>query len=239
MTCKITLSANAGISLQMDNTKILVDALHDTKTNLFSTVSPTLWEQIKVHPDFADPDFIIYTHCHPDHYSYPMTAEACQLWPQATVVSPENAFKNQILLNQKEHQFFWKGIRFRFFQTPHDGKEYADVKNYAILVSKDDFQILISGDSEIASEKMIAKLNEETIDIAILNFPWITLKKGRECIQSLQPKQLIIHHLPFEEDDLDGFRHAAEKSAAMLSHKNICLLMNPLQHFPLIAERYF
>lgn len=153
MNCKITLSANAGIALNIDNVKILIDALHNKKTNLFSTVSSDLWEKLKVHSDFTNPDFIIYTHCHPDHYSYEMTESACELWPQTTVVSPDKAFENQIHLHSQEHQFFWKGFRFRFLKIHHDGKDFDDIQNYAILISKNNFQIFISGDSAIASEE--------------------------------------------------------------------------------------
>ena len=42
----VSLSANAGVSLQMGPHRIWVDALHTRQAEGFSTVSPELWARI-------------------------------------------------------------------------------------------------------------------------------------------------------------------------------------------------
>ncbi len=228
--CNITLSANAGISLSLGGIRIWIDALHNEKTTLFSTVDEKLWERMKAHEAFQEPDFIIFTHCHPDHYSYGMALEAKQLWPQATLLLPEKTFDGQMVLEEGK-QFFWQGVRFRFFRLPHDGTGYEDVVNYGMLLSHGGFQVLVAGDAAIGCEALAEKLQGEKIDVAVLNFPWVTLRKGQRFIREvIQPESLVVVHLPFAEDDLEGFREATERAVSRFQEKEkIYILKEALQ----------
>ena len=65
---KVTLSANAGVSIQFDNCRIWVDALHEDKQPGFSAVSQALLSQLLESEAFSAPDYICVTHDHPDHW---------------------------------------------------------------------------------------------------------------------------------------------------------------------------
>lgn len=67
--CQITLSVNAGVALHLGAMRVWSDALHDRRVVGFSTVTPERWNILQAHPDFASPDLLFFTHCHPDHYS--------------------------------------------------------------------------------------------------------------------------------------------------------------------------
>jgi len=67
------------------------------------------------------------------------------------------------------------------------------------------------------------------LDVAILDFPWLTLSRGREFIKQLQAKQIILYHLPFSEDDVSGYRQSAEKAVSRWEQGNAQLLWQPLQ----------
>ena len=67
--CQVTLSVNAGVALHLGRHRIWSDALHDRRVVGFSTVTPEIWNILQAHPDFARPEVLFYTHCHPDHYS--------------------------------------------------------------------------------------------------------------------------------------------------------------------------
>ena len=56
--CQVTLSANAGASLDFGGLRLGVDALHDEKVPGFSTVTPALWAAMRTHPAFAEPDLL-------------------------------------------------------------------------------------------------------------------------------------------------------------------------------------
>lgn len=93
------------------------------------------------------------------------------------------------------------------------GKEYKDVEHYGVIIKGANQTILVSGDCEICDEKLLDETRNERIGISIMNFPWVTLRKGRAAIESLiKPKHLIVAHLPFEEDDIYGYFPATEKA---------------------------
>lgn len=218
MKVTLTLSANAGVALDMDGRRIWVDALHDRKAEGFSTLTPQLQREMMACPAFAHPEFICYTHGHPDHYSEKLTAVARQLWPNARVLSPgESATEN--------------GLSLRFVKLPHEGEQYADVAHYGLLVSLDGCNILIPGDCEVASAELERIIGHTPVHLVLLNFPWVTLRKGREFTKRhFGEAHVIVYHLPFAADDRDGYRRlAAQAVEALEKIKDIRLLWDPLQ----------
>ena len=79
--CQVTLSANAGVAIHLGSMRLWSDAVHDRRVVGFSTVTPERWTVLQAHPDFASPDVIFFTHCHPDHYSRAMTEQAVARYP--------------------------------------------------------------------------------------------------------------------------------------------------------------
>lgn len=230
-TCTVALSANAGVSITLGNLRLWIDALHRTHTAEYSSLTPALWTQMQQHPAFAAPDYIIYTHRHPDHYSRTLTQEAKQLWPQAKVILPEAEFDDQLLLSGGSIRFEDRGIGFHFMRLPHQGEQYASVPHYGVILSSGDFRILIAGDCRVCSTELARRLESTQISLAILDFPWLTTRGGRKFVEEhIAPKHLFICHLPFAEDDRSGYRLAAEKSTSLLpSVPDIRLLESPLQ----------
>lgn len=216
---KVTLSANAGVAIQIDKHRIWVDALHNEKQAGFSAVTPELYQEILSNAAFQSPDYICVTHCHPDHYSEEMVKEAVKRWPTARLCLPlRGAYK----VTDGD-------LELAFIRLPHEGAQYADVLHYGILIGCGGKHILIPGDCETASPVLSQAIGERQIDLAILNFPWVTLSKGRAFLtQLLKPKQILLCHLPFEADDLGGYRKSAQRNAQLLE-MDVRLLREPLQ----------
>lgn len=216
---KVTLSANAGVSIQIGAHRIWVDALHEDKQPGFSAVSQELYQKVISSDAFASPEYICVTHCHPDHYSQVMVAQARKIWPAAKLCLPQ--------------QEAWKihdgSLTLEFIRLPHEGAQYADVVHYGILISACGKNILLPGDCETASPALEEAVGEREVDLAILNFPWVTLSKGRAFLTKLKPKHILLCHLPFEEDDVGGFRKSAQRNAQLLENVDVRLLSEPLQ----------
>ena len=94
--CQITLSVNAGVALHLGAMRVWSDALHDRRVVGFSTVTPERWNILQAHPDFASPDLLFFTHCHPDHYSRALTEQVIAQNPQVALVLPEQEFDRQL-----------------------------------------------------------------------------------------------------------------------------------------------
>ena len=221
MKVSVTLSANAGVALNIGGHRIWVDALHDRRAEPFSTVSPALQQKMLQCEAFQRPEWICYTHDHPDHYSRKLTQAAQQLWPQAQVLLPDAAW-------EQERTVAAGGLALRFVKLPHAGAQYADVLHYGMIISYLRRNILIPGDCAVGSETLAQAISGLHIDMALLNFPWITLNKGREFLQEhLAESTIYLYHLPFAGDDTAGYRGAARQAAGQV--RNCTLLMEPLQ----------
>lgn len=213
MEVTVTLSANAGVAIQCGGYRIWVDALHDQKVEGFSTVDAQLQAGLLKNSAFADPDFICYTHCHPDHFSEELTQKANRLWRGAKLLLPEPIFEEQILIRGDDFVHYGDGIFLRFFRLPHEGAVYADTVHYGILIGIGGKHILIPGDCATAHPRLAEFLKDVTVDLALLNFPWLGLQKGRAFVKkTIKPAHVIAYHLPFEEDDCFGYRKAAQKA---------------------------
>ena len=213
---KLTLSANAGGALQLEQHRLLIDALHEGKLPGFSTLDHNLRQQVLNHPDFENPELICLTHTHPDHYSESMIRKAQTAWPCARLCLPEVG-----------REVICGDLRLTYIPLTHEGAEYENLPHFGILIHWQGKHILIPGDCRVADTGLLQTVDGLTIDLAILNFPWLTLKKGRDCLEkALQPKQCVFWHLPFECDDINGYRHSAEM--ALYQHPGQ-LLYNPLQ----------
>ena len=227
---RVKLGANAGVSIRVGGKNIWVDALFDGVGNTFSHLSPELRNEI-LSGAFGKPDYIVYTHCHGDHYSRKLTQLAMEKWPDAKVLLPRQDFANQTLLTGEDCTLRDGAVQIRFLKLPHAGEIYADVKLYGLLISADGCNILLPGDCEVASPALALAAGDTKIDLAIVDFPWITKRAGKEYLQEhIGADHLIAYHLPFEEDDGSGFRLSAARAAEKYGETaDVRLLWNPLQ----------
>ena len=218
---RVTLSANAGVSIESGKYRIWVDALHKDKQAGFSAVTPELYRQVLDNDAFKVPNYICVTHCHPDHYCEAMLEEARKRWPTAQLCLPK----------QEAYKVEDENLTLEFICLPHEGAQYSGVIHCGILICVGGINILIAGDCETASPALREVVGDRQIDLAILNFPWVTLSKGRAFLmQNLKPKHILLCHLPFEADDVGGFRCSAQRNAQLLAGEmDIRLLCEPLQ----------
>ncbi|MBO5323164.1 MAG: hypothetical protein J6A88_03570 [Oscillospiraceae bacterium] len=212
---KLTLSANAGGALQFGGHRLLIDAFHNRKVSGFSTLDEKQQAAIWTHPDFVNPELICVTHCHQDHYSKTMVDAAMNRWLKAKCLLPQ-----QMHLTDGDMQI-------QYLPLIHEGVEFENTPHYGVFITWQGKNILISGDCRIAGEDLLHAMHGKQIDLAILNFPWLTLRKGRRCLENLlKPGKCIFWHLPFTEDDINGYRRSAE---AALNQYPGMLLYNPFQ----------
>lgn len=227
---KMISTANAGLLIDLGEKKLLIDAFHSEKYELYPTVSPALFRQILASPIFADPDVLLYTHCHPDHFSSWMTEEARRAWPDMTVLLPEPKADGTVLTKPVE-TFRFGELELTLCRLPHESVQYRSVPHYGVLIKYGPVCILDPGDCEIASEKLTDFIGDTKIDLAILNFPWLALRKGRDFVKNvIRPKHMLIHHLPEESEDPLGYRENLKRTLARnFSDCDVRIFGSPLE----------
>lgn len=226
---KVTLSANAGVSIDFANKRIWIDALHQRKVRGFSTITTDLYARLLCNENFEAPDIICYTHCHPDHFSKKMTLDAAQRFTDAKVISPESIAEGWIKVDGDRWEMTVDDLRITYIRLPHEGDAYINVIHYGIILSDGNRNILLPGDCRICSEELAENVSGLDIDLAILDFPWVTLPRGKTFLDMhIHPNNICVYHLPFAEDDVNSYR-SASVSALKRYDNRIQLLMEPLQ----------
>lgn len=227
---RVTLSANAGVAIEAGGHRIWVDALHETRQPGFSALTPELLRKMAENEAFSNPACICFTHCHPDHYSQRLTLAAKEMWPNAGLFLPEQVFPGQTLVTGDAFDYIGDGYSLRFLRLPHEGAQYAGVRHYGILLRMGECRMLIPGDCAVDGEVLLKAVGDAKINLALLNFPWITLARGRAFLRKLAPEHILAYHLPFREDDVSGYRESARRNAeALAKETDIRLLWEPLQ----------
>ena len=218
MSIRVTLSANAGVAIEIGGIRIWVDALHDVQVLGFSTLRAQRLRQLWTAEAFQSPDVIVYTHCHPDHYSQQLTAEAHLRWPKARLILPQKEFAEQELVSGDGYTAVVEDVVLHFCRLPHESQHYTiDVPHYGLTITHGTEAILLPGDCAVASPALLPLIARQHFRLALLNFPCITLRKGREFIeQHILADHIIVDHLPFAEDDTEHFRAAAVSEAERL-----------------------
>lgn len=218
MAIRVTLSANAGVSVELGGVRVRIDALHDTRVPGFSTLDSHLLRRLWSEAAFQSPDAIVYTHCHPDHYAAHLTAEACRRWPKARLFLPRKDFPEQELLSGRETAASIGGVALHFYRLTHDGMAFAGVPHYGLTITCGKDSVLLPGDCAVASPELLPVVDGRHLRLALLNFPWITLRRGQDFLREhLHADHIALYHLPFAEDDTEGFCTAADRAAQSLS----------------------
>jgi L-ascorbate metabolism protein UlaG (beta-lactamase superfamily) len=231
MDCVLTLTANAGVIVEIGKTRILIDALHNEKIPGFSAVTPEILSAIGEKFRICEPTAVIATHAHPDHASADLWNKARCRWPNTRFISPGFPLIGTDELSVERQQLQLESGTIDAVRLPHEADAKMETKHYGYLLELDGCGILVPGDCSIdAASQLHAFVGGRQVDIALLNFSWITLPKARAIIEEqFYFGHLVLYHLPFLEDDVDGFRDAAFKAVESMSAQNSRILSEPFQ----------
>lgn len=219
MKAEITLSANAGVMIEYAGIKVLSDILHNDNVPVFSSVPKYICKSITDKGAFSGAELFLVSHDHPDHYSRPLASEYMKNNKNTVAAAPFRFAERQIVFSGVTGKFKTFNTMVEYFRTPHEKQRvYADVKHYSYIVNIAGAKFAFFNDMSIEPEYMEQVLRGSCVDVAFINFPWITLKHGRKYLaEYLRAKNIVIYHLPIPVEDEYGYNAAEQKSLASLS----------------------
>ncbi len=181
----IRLTANAGVLIEMDGTRILLDGVCEATEYYLGTPADIKGELIK---DF--PDAVGFTHRHSDHFdeSYANLYKFKTLRP---VLGPECSG-------------FWVGdIKLTAISTRHLGKSDADHFSFIIEGTR---RIVFMGD---ASPNELLRLSDySSPDLIIVPFAYLNTEIALKRLKSFGAKNILAVHMPDPENDPYGIWEA-------------------------------
>ena len=139
--------------------------------------------------------------------------EARAVWKNSLVALPEKFGYGQSVLEGERGRIGLASGSLEYFRLPHEGEEHKSVSHYGFLVRGDGLRVFAAGDCAVNAQELWSISEIQNVDVAVLNFPWVSLQAGRRFIDEvLHPQKLLINHLPVREADKFGYRDAAKKA---------------------------
>lgn len=244
MKISVYYTVNMGMCIRTPGHNVWVDIFPDIKTPAFSKMEDADWDRVKTDPAIK-PTEILMTHCHPDHYSHSRMAECTALFPEAAMLVPAGTALSSIngyiftaddlpVTHVSGNEFIYEagGLHIRMLKSEHSSEKYADVPHYSIFLTQEEKTIFISGDAHVTGEALYDELEKTKIDLAILNFPWTSLSRGRSLTEHVvAPEHVLFVHIPNAEDNNNGYREVAESGSSVLRVPDVRLAMTPYTEF--------
>lgn len=197
MKTEIMLSVNAGFSLSIAGKCFWTDALHETHMSDFSTLTGDMPERFMTYA--PEPDVMLFTHTHADHYSARLVEEAHRRFPKAQIFIPGEA------LPPAGEDWSVTPV-----QMPHQDIN-NDRDNYGFLIECGGKRIFTAGDAEPADPITRAFTDGLEPDLAVLTFAWVMLFGGRSALTAMKPKNAVFMHLPLPDEDPRGYGRVTER----------------------------
>lgn len=205
---KIRITANAGILLNISNAVFLIDGLHNERTVPFCTTPTALLNRIIFgQEEFSHINALLFTHTHKDHYDKECVNLFLQNHNKTAVICPS---LDEKIIKKKIYQI--SCVTIEAYELPHEGDEFNNVTHYGYYIYNDSESIFISGDAALNAEPLLAFLNGRKPKAAVLSFPFITLNKGRQIVEMIDPEVLIAYHLPFEGSDPNRYIESCKRA---------------------------
>ena len=186
---KIKRTANAGVLIETEGIRILIDGVSNKVLNYEETPG-----SIKEDLCRQFPDVVMFTHYHDDHYDEEFSLKY-KKDTLRSVYGPEFALTGKM-----------GNVRLKGIATRHIGK--TDIEHVSYIIDGEKC-IWFMGD---ASPLDVKNINEPKPDILIIPYAYVTTKASWEITKSLGAEKIILVHMPKREDDVHNLWDAMEET---------------------------
>ena len=187
---KIKRTANAGVLIETDGIKLLIDGVSKEILNYEATP-----HSIKEDLCRQFPDVVMFTHYHDDHYD----KDFSDYYTKTTLRS---IYGPEFALCGKMGNTKIKGI-----PTRHIGK--ADVLHMSYIIDGEK-SLWFMGDASPLEIKKLFPKNKP--DVIIVPYAYVTTKASWELTKSLGAKKIILLHMPKKNEDVYNLWKAMEET---------------------------
>ena len=214
---RITLLANAGLYIEIEDKRFLLDAIHYDEEYVFSRLPKNLcWDMLHGVGKYANVENILLSHFHPDHFTQKelisyinnnnvrefFSSEKINKRSELIKCLKENNVSCNIIEKQGKKNFKIGNVDVSAFYTPHLGEIYKDVINICYILKGEDKSVLFIADGDYQEEFFIDNLANENINAVFVTPIFFNNKKGRAILENIiRAEKTVIYHIPFEEDD--------------------------------------
>ncbi|MEL7647656.1 MAG: MBL fold metallo-hydrolase [Sedimentibacter sp.] len=225
---KLTQIVNAGLLIEGNGKKILIDAIHCEKTHEWSTVTDELMDyMIYGSGKFKDINFLLFTHCHKDHFNAEKTFEYIRNNKAEMLITPklgDSDCKSSGLLKELDTDYYQIGtvdmdnLKISYLRTKHLAHEKVGIDHYVYIVEIDKKIILFLGDADFCKAELAQSIKDISADVLVAPFIVVNSTLGRKFVENINPRILILNHLPGREDDSSRYRGLTDRNIEKFEH---------------------
>lgn len=258
----ILLVANAGILVGWNGSKLLVDGVHHEEGHPFSSVSETDLARMRQGKGcFANLDYLLFTHEHPDHFTPRLVLEYVRCRPVKGMFLPDAKDGSSELGHLVEHARrnglpcqtlgLEPGETRRFSSdsqmditaigTRHMGPQYQHVRNDCLLLALGGMNLLFTGDADHVPRYYEQALADVRLDAVFVNPIFYHNPDGQNIIREIfRPRHLVVYHMPFAQDDSMRFGNMVRRDTERNRDSKITthVLRREKQHIRLFSASW-
>ena len=223
----ITYTGNMGVLISDEKTAVWIDGLHEYYGPEYLNPPDSLIEKAYTkRPPFNNLQWLLFTHYHRDHFSKKLVNHFLQKKSRYKVIGAPQVVDSLLASDavnawDKNTEVFYdnlSSLRIKAFNIPHTWPQrHAKVQNIAYLVELNGFRILHTGDADTDMDAF-THAGIGLIDAAIVPEWFINNKSGKQIIENLGAKKVIVAHIPPNEKSSDN---STIKNAGVVFFENI------------------
>jgi len=216
--------SNAAVFLRYGETTLLIDGLYRDNSGWFSAIpDKVLKEMLQGQGELRNIKYLLFTHSHADHFYAPYLIEYLE-HNQVTGLCLPPVEQSSVLLKGKAKEVvlpfdelgrsrLTEGISIEYLEMRHLDPKFYHVVNRCFLIQAGEKELLFLGDADYRQEAFLP-LAGRRIDIVFVTPVFFNHEKGKRILREIiQPRKIVVYHLPFSEDDRMQFGKMARRDA--------------------------
>ena len=230
-TVKITAVGNAGVLIEDDQFKVLVDGVYGNLSGWVQMSGSELQRLTTGTAPYDGVDVVLATHNHGDHFAPTSAATVLGAHPGALLIGPPQAVSTMSSQNQvvqispafhQRAETTVNGVRIEILHLTHFdqfGNDFSGVENYAYIIHLGGKKILHMGDVDYAVSNLSAfGLDQEGIDIVLIpTFNTLISTANRDAIVgNINPANVVGLHFLVSQMSSDSTQTATLFPGAVL-----------------------
>ena len=249
---RITLAASAGVLLEAEGVRFLVDAPHGEGNYPFSRVPESLLaETDSGQGRFSNADYLLFTHDHPDHYTPSVVQRYLRHNSVRRVLLPKVQWGDReadLLRQLQEDRIpFWRlgmargaahgyqlqpGVFVTAIGMQHTGERFAQNDCDCVALQVNGKNFLFTSDCDYMHRQAYAFARGRQWEAVFVNPFFYHSPQGQALLgDELQARHVIVYHVPFAGEDPMGLRMLVHQDRVKLAPglPQTVFLTEPLQ----------
>lgn len=231
---KVEFIVNSSIYIETDSCRILLDGIHGRNPHFTLPRKEMRKAVFGMNSRFKDVDYLIFTHRHTDHFDAASTDEYVRnnnvkgVYCLLASDDPSSYLEDRRELFECRQRGILREIRFAdadslsfelepnirliYCRTAHLDSSFYKLPNAAICLQIDNKQLLFMGDTDHNDAVKHLVMSLGIIDGMFVTPLFLAHSVGRNIINTVKPKEVVIYHLPDEADDTTKLRLLCDKN---------------------------